>query len=104
MSRLRDRPLNLEQGTGAALGLEVNPPHHLLQRHRFGRELWLLALGLVALGGVGVGEHAEAGVHDDLGHARHGGVQHLAEDAQAGGDAHRFVDTGLGDHVGGFFG
>jgi hypothetical protein len=67
-----------------------------------GAELRLGAL--VTLGGGRVGEHAEAGVHADLRHARHQRMQHLAGDAQPGGDAHRLADAGLRHHVGGLFG
>ena len=44
---------------------------------------------------VGVREHAEGRVHDDLRDARQQRVQHLAEDAQPRGDAHRLVDDRL---------
>ena len=47
---------------------------------------------LAPLRGGRIGEHAEAGVHDDLADVRRHSVKHLAENAELGGDPHRLTD------------
>ena len=79
---------------------EMDAFEQLLECYLICRRLGRLGLRIAGLGRIRIREHAEGGIHDDLGDARQQGMQHLAERTQPGGDAHRLVHDRLADHVG----